>query len=236
MMRQVHQLAVAAFVSALVGGCSLLVSTDPDALGEPPGTQADGGPSVCAGGCDDGIDCTEDRCTGDGTCEHTPIHSTCGPTELCVRDTGCVEKTCTTDTDCDDGLFCTGEERCDRTHPDANPNTGCVSGVAIECQDSTGCTADRCDEDANACTFESDDTLCDDDIQCTIDRCDPENPKADKNGCVRQEDDAVCQNFCTPNGSCDGKKGCESGPEAKTCEGGASGCMMSACDTTAMAC
>ncbi|MCB9616477.1 MAG: SUMF1/EgtB/PvdO family nonheme iron enzyme [Sandaracinus sp.] len=49
---------------------------------------------------------------------------------------------CAADTDCDDGLFCTGVERCDATASSADAR-GCVVGA-------TPC-ADRCDETADVC-------------------------------------------------------------------------------------
>ena len=49
--------------------------------------------------------------------------------------------TCAVDADCDDGLFCSGPERC---LPDEGGTLGCVAGAAP-------CDADECDEDADMC-------------------------------------------------------------------------------------
>ncbi|MCZ7683146.1 MAG: hypothetical protein M5U28_31805 [Sandaracinaceae bacterium] len=54
---------------------------------------------------------------------------------------------CARDLDCDDGMFCDGEERCDPEDPDAD-GRGCVSGAPA-------CGADPCDEASRSC-----DTTC----------------------------------------------------------------------------
>jgi|LNFM01.1.fsa_nt_gb hypothetical protein len=80
--------------------------------------------------CDDRIACTEDRCDrSSGRCGHTPR-----------------------DRLCDDGLFCTGVERCDRA-------TGCAR-QPVQCGDSVECTQDRCDEATRRCVHAADDGLC----------------------------------------------------------------------------
>jgi hypothetical protein len=78
--------------------------------------------------CNDEIPCTRDRCVA-GRCEHAGD-----------------------DSRCDDGLFCTVDDRCD-------PLQGCVSAPRV-CADSVACTTERCDEFGNACVSEPDDRLC----------------------------------------------------------------------------
>jgi hypothetical protein len=80
--------------------------------------------------CDDRIDCTADRCVlSTGQCTHSAD-----------------------DRRCEDGLFCTGVERCaiDR---------GCVT-TPVQCADSVSCTNDRCDEARRQCVHAPDDSLC----------------------------------------------------------------------------
>src|SRR5262245_1363283 len=59
---------------------------------------------------------------------------------------------CATDADCDDGLFCSGPERCAPGDPAADAR-GCVAGAPP-------CTGEPCDEDgdvcASACTTDAD--------------------------------------------------------------------------------
>ncbi|MBN1608801.1 MAG: putative metal-binding motif-containing protein, partial [Polyangiaceae bacterium] len=59
---------------------------------------------------------------------------------------GPVEKPaqCETRRDCDDGVFCNGEERCDPDHPDAGED-GCVAA------EETPCKGDACDESKAVC-------------------------------------------------------------------------------------
>lgn len=62
---------------------------------------------------------------------------------------------CQVDGDCDDGVYCDGEESCGAQHPDADVLTGCVIGQApIVCDDGIGCTSDHCDEAQRQCSFE----------------------------------------------------------------------------------
>lgn len=99
-------------------------------------TVVDAGPDVVvtdagchdASECDDGIPCSLDACQG-GVCTHAPR-----------------------DFLCDDGLFCTGAERCDLTF-------GCTA-TPIGCDDGIGCTVDTCDEATLGCLHQPDDGLC----------------------------------------------------------------------------
>lgn len=85
-------------------------------------------------GCEEGTRCVE------GACE--PVDDT----------------VCYFDSDCDDGTFCNGSERCDSDDPDAN-RRGCVQG-ASPCQEDQ-----ECDEDSDQCL-----------TQCEV------NPDADSDG------------------------------------------------------
>jgi len=50
---------------------------------------------------------------------------------------------CSASIDCDDGLFCNGEERC--------VDGECLLGSPVLCEDGVACTRDRCDEARRAC-------------------------------------------------------------------------------------
>lgn len=79
--------------------------------------------------CDDGFECTTERCERN----------------RCVRSTD--------DTRCDDGVFCSGVERCALER-------GCISGAPPACNDGVECTVDTCDPLLDACLPSPDDTLC----------------------------------------------------------------------------
>ena len=84
-----------------------------------------GGPCLDDLQCDDGIDCTFDRC--DLTLERCRY----------VAD----------DLICQDGRYCNGSEVCDL-------QIGCVAGEPVTCSDIDPCTIDRCDEDTKECVRE----------------------------------------------------------------------------------
>lgn len=78
----------------------------------------DSGPPPCRRDrdCDDGVECTEDRCDrGTGVCFAEVVNEAC-----------------------DDLLFCNGVERCDRIR-------GCLPGTS-PCGDAVMCTVDTCEE------------------------------------------------------------------------------------------
>ncbi len=156
--------------------------------------------------CNDGVTCTVDACDEEtGKCLHEP-----------------------SDTRCDNDRYCDGLETCD-------PISGCLPGMAIDCDDGVACTIDSCEETASACIHEPDDSLCenglfcdgvercdvvfdctspdpilcDDSIDCTTDRCDEA-----LQSCVFESDDAACTNgiFCDGAEWCSVDAGCVSGP------------------------
>ena len=80
-----------------------------------------------------------------------------------------VVSACTTDPDCDDDLFCNGEETCS--------SGSCQAGTAPDCRASGfDCTVDTCNEENNNCDHVPDDGLClDDGLFCTAaETCDVE--------------------------------------------------------------
>ena len=54
--------------------------------------------------CDDGVDCTIDRCSEmRRACDNLPDSTMCRPGAMCDPVTGCTDTVCTDDRDCDDG-------------------------------------------------------------------------------------------------------------------------------------
>lgn len=82
-----------------------------------------GGPCQDDATCDDGAECTDDRCDLTlGRCRFTPDAAAC-----------------------DDGVYCDGEEIC-------VPRVGCEEGSPHDCGDDDACTIDTCQEDTRTCT------------------------------------------------------------------------------------
>jgi len=72
----------------------------------------------------------------------------------------------TQDGDCNNGLYCDGEEECSGIGQCTNPND-------IDCSDGISCTIDSCNEDSDSCDNSPDDNLCDDGQYCNgIETCD----------------------------------------------------------------
>ncbi len=172
--------------------------------------------------CDDGVECTVDRCDDDSDdCAHEVDHAFC-----------------------DDGFYCTGEETCDSLQD-------CVPGPPPLCDDGVRCTVDACDPELDECLYLPDDTACsnglfcdgeewcdpvagcqsddpsacDDGVDCTIDSCDD-----GANDCVHTVNHAFCDDglYCTGEESCDALRGCVTG-NPPVCDDGVS-CTADTCD------
>ena len=250
------------------------LDAEPD-VSEPECTEDD------ATACDDGIECTVDSCDlATGTCAHevddTACHNGlyCDGIETCNLLIGCVEgdpvvcddgvdctadacdeetDSCgavTDDTACDNGVFCDGAEVCD-------PVEGCGEGAPIACDDGVECTADSCDEEADACAFvpeasacdnglfcdgaetcdaelgcvDGDAPDCDDGLFCTVDTCDEE-----ADSCSREADHVACDDgvFCDGLEVCDLELGCISGG-APDCDDSLA-CTIDICDEDTQRC
>jgi hypothetical protein len=151
---------------------------------------------------------------------------------------------CSSNADCDDGLFCNGTETC--------ASGLCADGTPVSCtsDDGVGCTDEVCDEATQACVSRANDEHCDDGsfcngfetcdpvldcqpasgevacagdgIDCTVESCD-ELLK----GCRRIPDDFACDDevFCNGVDFCDVLTGCRSFP---ACEDGIA-CTQDTC-------
>ena len=65
---------------------------------------------------------------------------------------------CSSDAQCNDGLFCNGAEHC--------VNGTCAAGTAVVCSDSVSCTVDSCNESTDSCVFAANNALCSDAQAC----------------------------------------------------------------------
>jgi hypothetical protein len=83
------------------------------------------------------------------------------PTECNLDNT--LGNLCSFDSQCDDGCFCNGVERCFEGT--------CEAARGNPCNDRIDCTADSCTEEAH-CTRVADDSVCNDTDDCTLDFCD----------------------------------------------------------------
>ncbi len=127
-----------------------------------------GGTSACEQGCDDGIQCTIDRCDEDrGTCTHEPDDTRCEAGQHCVADQGCRDENqeCHGDGDCDDNDACT-VDTCSENHtcehsPVTNPpaegpggDATCSNGIDDDCDGQTDSDDPDCRVDEQGCSLD----------------------------------------------------------------------------------
>ncbi len=202
--------------------------------------------------CEDGDACTTGDICADGVCVAGSMLD-CDDGDACTQDscdpqTGCAHVNAASD--CDNGRFCDGLERCD-------PVQSCLPGTPPDCDDGVGCTVDACNEEVDACEHVPDDGSCDDgfycngaeacdaasgchdglapdcddQVICTLDQCDEA-----VDGCTHEPEHGACDNglFCDGAEVCDPLLGC--GPGAPpSCDDGVA-CTLDLCDETAGAC
>jgi hypothetical protein len=190
------------------------------------------GLEVCVGGvcdrgpipsCDDGVGCTEDRCTG-ATCEHVPMDTLCtaGAGARCDRELDCQydecnAATCAPTVGCQTAT-CTPDGMCVRASTCAATEMCCAGTcVPMGCDDGDVCTFDVCA--ASGCAHDPISTACDDANPCTTgDMC-------GRTGCRGTMRDCADTNPCTMD-SCDGTGACIHTPIAGSCDDG-NPCTMS---------
>lgn len=97
--------------------------------------------------CDDEIDCTQDLCAVGGVCRNEPLDDLCPADHRCVRGQGCLDIECEGPEDCDDGIFCTGVERC-------ISQTCYPAEFERDCNDGDDCTNDYCNIATDRCVNE----------------------------------------------------------------------------------
>ncbi|MFQ5462547.1 MAG: hypothetical protein ACE5E5_07965 [Phycisphaerae bacterium] len=148
--------------------------------------------------CDDGVFCNGEETCVANSC--VPGVQPCDDGNICTDDVcseaaqACQTIPLTGDFD-QDGLFCTGIDRCE---------AGVfVPGEPVVCDDGNICTTDSCDDTIDACTFASNTVPCDDADPCTdSDTCSGGvcfgQPIF---GCVPCEFDSQCDDLvsCTAN-------------------------------------
>ena len=161
---------------------------------------------------------------------------------LALTAAGCTAGGCSTDPECDDGLFCNGAETC---------NAGsCQAGTPPNCNDGVACTTDSCNESTDTCDHAPNNgacndglfcngsetchvTLgcqagtppnCNDGVACTDDSC---NESTDS--CNNVPNNANCDDglFCNGAESCSATLGCQTGSDP---------CPGLACNETTDAC
>ena len=171
--------------------------------------------------CDDGLECTFDRCNGKGGCNSELqaglwclIAGTCyadgsanpaNGCEACVTPVSAVTWSASDGTPCDDGLECTAADEC--------ANGGCA-GTKEACDDDNPCTTNGCKE-GQGCIHAAVQGPCEDGDLCTLgDTCTNQvcipGPKtldcADGDPCTLDN--------CTADG------GCDHNPHSGPCEDG----------------
>lgn len=190
--------------------------------------------------CDDGLDCTDDGCEGDG-CVFIPRSERCTAAAegTCDPVNGCQYATCDTATTCRPegcrGAECVpqgdGTVLCVRA-------TSCGAGqeccgdtcVAADCDDGDPCTLDACDAAAGACAHPIDPgRVCSDGDACTVGdtcaatgACTPGAPRScdDANACTTNTcnpADGTCTSVPDDSRSCDDLNPCTANDR---CSGG----------------
>jgi len=172
----------------------------------------------------------------------------CDGTLTKYRDYSCAPGGCDyvvigTPEDCDNGLYCDGQETCSEG--------SCIAGTAPNCNDGVGCTEDSCNEQTDSCENNPFDSLCNDGAWCNgVETCDAEldciagtapdcgdgvgctDDSCDEssNSCVNDVNDGNCDNdlWCDGTETCDAVLDCVAGT-APDCGDGV-GCTDDSCD------
>jgi formylglycine-generating enzyme required for sulfatase activity len=193
--------------------------------------------------CDDQVDCTTDGCDAISGCTHGPDDGACDDQNVCTVDRCDAELDCQhdlhalDDEPCDDGLFCTLEDRCGSgtCAGTGSPCVGaCLTGVCGEelagpiCEpitDGTGCDDGDLDTAGDACFGGACLAIC---------------GAAEVRPCVAGADD--CEADCGDDDACNGVLACVEGAcvvaegSAITCEEPSEPCRVAICDPATGGC
>ncbi len=135
---------------------------------------------------------------------------------------------CTVDAECDDGVYCNGEEVCVAGE--------CQTGTAVDCDDGVPCTVDSCNETTDSCDHIANNAYCDDGSFCNgVESCDVElgcqagtpvdcndgvsctNDSCNEttDSCDHNPVDALCDDgqFCNGEEVCHETLGCQAGAD-----------------------
>lgn len=193
--------------------------------------------------CDDGFNCTNDRCDATRGCVNEPDHSKCDDGDACTTDY-CEYGNCVHEVmDCHDEIACT-EDYCSAGECQHEiPLGACDDGIECTndfcdldigrcvnapqnsfCSDDVDCTEDICSVVDGECIHITHDNLCEDSIACTIDTC-------SFIGCVFTEKDSLCNDGvgCTRDYCNKTNGGCQNEPVNSWCNDGVS-CTTDTCD------
>jgi hypothetical protein len=181
--------------------------------------------------CDDGIECNGRENCVDGICKPGPgFNAFCNDWNSCTADS-CLERWgqcvntwivgcdghCESDSDCNDGIYCNGDERCGNADSSWENYVGkseCYSGTSrdgswwSECSDRISCTMDVCDESTDSCLNIdecSDGRVCGgdgySDGECILPECYGENGNKIYNSCGSYSTKHLCNsNTCEIGG------------------------------------
>ena len=154
--------------------------------------------------CDDGKYCTvKDTCDGKGKCVAGKARDCAASGDTCnagicdEKAGGCGKKPKASGTACDDGQYCTVNNKCD-------DKGSCGGGQPRTCSDDVAkCKLGTCDETTNKCGFKSasNGANCDDGNKCT------QSDKCDAKGVCKGGSLKLCSSDQCNDGICDSKTG-----------------------------